>query len=148
MNLPWQRMQALRAGGKRVPTCLDKYMSLLIVVRDNSGSDKSTVARALQQELAGVRIEQDYFRRTVLGESGNYSQLSVELIAQSAALALRHGPTVVADGVFNAGIYNEPFKALRAAHSGPSLFYAYDLTLEETLLRHGTRASKQADFGE
>ncbi len=123
-------------------------MSLLIVVRGNSGSGKSSVARALQQELGGVWIEQDYFRRTVLGESGNYSQLTVELIAQSAALALRHGRTVVADGVFNASIYSEPFKALRAGHSGPSYFYAYDLTLEETLSRHGTRPHKQADFGE
>ncbi|WP_139244161.1 AAA family ATPase [Arthrobacter alpinus] len=43
-------------------------MSLLIVVRGNSGSGKSSVARALQQELSGVWIEQDYFRRTVLGK--------------------------------------------------------------------------------
>ncbi|MEO6530335.1 MAG: hypothetical protein ABIN10_08140, partial [Specibacter sp.] len=93
-------------------------------------------------------IEQDYFRRTVLGERGNYSQLTVELIAQAAALALRHGRAVIADGVFNASIYSEPFTALRAGHTGPSLFYAYDLTLEETLLRHTTRPHKQADFDE
>ncbi|SEF04330.1 AAA domain-containing protein [Arthrobacter alpinus] len=72
-------------------------MSLLIVVRGNSGSGKSSVARALQQELSGVWIEQDYFRRTVLGESGNYSALTVELIEQSAALALNHGRSVIAD---------------------------------------------------
>lgn len=123
-------------------------MSVLIVLRGSSGSGKSTVARALQKDLGGVWIEQDYFRRTILGERGNYSPLSVELIAQSAALALRHGRTVIADGVFNASIYSETFAALGAGHSGLSLFYAYDLTLEETLHRHTTRPQKQADFDE
>lgn len=123
-------------------------MSTLIVVRGNSGSGKSTLARALQQELGAVWIEQDYFRRTVLGERGNYSPLTVELIEQSAALALRHGRNVVMDGMFNARKYSDCFTALRTGHPGGSLFYAYDLTLEETLLRHTTRPHKQADFGE
>lgn len=123
-------------------------MSTLIVVRGNSGSGKSTVARALQQELGAVWIEQDYLRRTVLGERGNYSPLTVELIAQSAALALQHGRTVVMDGMFNARTYTGCLAALAAGHAGRSLFYAYDLTLDETLRRHGTRPHKQADFGE
>lgn len=123
-------------------------MSLLIVVRGNSGSGKSTVARALQKEFSGVWIEQDNFRRTILGETGNYSPLAAVLIEQSAALALRHGRTVVADGMFNAGKYSESFQRLQAGHDGASHFYAYDLTLEETLRRHATRTQKQADFGE
>lgn len=123
-------------------------MPLLIVLRGNSGSGKSTLARALQQELAGVWIEQDYFRRTVLGERGNYSPLSVELVQQSAALSLLHGRTVIMDGMFNARKYGGCFDTLRDGHSGRSLFYAYDLTLEETLRRHATRPDKHADFGE
>ena len=123
-------------------------MSTLIVVRGNSGSGKSTVARALQRELGAVWIEQDYFRRTVLGERGNYSPLTVECIEQSAALALRHGRSVVMDGMFNARKYSGCFEALSAGHSGRSLFYAWDLTLEETLRRHATRPHQQADFGE
>ena len=123
-------------------------MSLLIVLRGDSGSGKSTLARALQWELGGVWIEQDYFRRTVLGETGNYSPLSVELVQQSAALALRHGRTVIMDGMFNPRKYSSALSALRDAHAGPSLFYAYDLTLDETLRRHGTRPNKTSDFGE
>lgn len=121
---------------------------MLIVLRGDSGSGKSTVARALQRELGGVWIEQDYFRRTVLGEIGNYSPLSVELVQQSAALALRHGRTVIMDGMFNPRKYSMAFNALRDAHDGPSLFYAYDLTLDETLRRHATRPDKSIDFGE
>ncbi|MGO4385706.1 AAA family ATPase [Specibacter sp. RAF43] len=123
-------------------------MALLIVLRGNSGSGKSTAARALQRELGGVWIEQDYFRRTVLGETGNYTPLTVELIELAAALALSHGRTVIMDGIFNAAKYSEPLKRLRDGHDGPSHFYAYDLTLEETLLRHATRAHKRGDFGE
>jgi len=123
-------------------------MSILVVLRGNSGSGKSTVARALQPELGAVWIEQDYFRRVVLGESGNYSPLSVELIEQSAALALGHGRTVIMEGMFNASKYSETFLRLRDGHPGPSWFYAYDLTLEETFRRHQSRPHKAADFGE
>ena len=123
-------------------------MSLLIVLRGDSGSGKSTLARALQSELGAVWIEQDYFRRTILGETGNYSPLTVELIERATALTLSHGRTVIADGVFNANKYSASFDALRRGHPGRTLFYAYNLTLEETLTRHATRPDKQADFGE
>ncbi|WP_181034259.1 AAA family ATPase [Arthrobacter sp. GMC3] len=123
-------------------------MSILIVLRGNSGSGKSAVARALQQELDAAWIEQDYFRRVVLGETGNYSPLSIELIEHAASLTLSRGRTVILDGMFNASTYSEPLVRLRDGHPGPSLFYAYDLTLEETLLRHQSRPHKAADFGE
>jgi hypothetical protein len=95
-----------------------------------------------------VWIEQDYFRRTILGETGNYSQLTVELIEQSAALALRHGRTVIADGIFNASKYSGCFQLLRTEYADASYFYAYDLSLEETLRRHATRPHKQSHFDE
>ncbi|WP_171814535.1 AAA family ATPase [Arthrobacter dokdonensis] len=123
-------------------------MPTLIVLRGNSGSGKSTVARVLQRELGAVWIEQDYFRRGILGEVGNYSPLSVELIEHAAALALAHGRDVVMDGMFNASKYSASFRRLRDGHAGLSLFYAWDLTLEETLRRHQTRPHKLADFGE
>ncbi|AIY01463.1 hypothetical protein ART_1864 [Arthrobacter sp. PAMC 25486] len=123
-------------------------MSVLVVLRGNSGSGKSTVARALQQELGAVWIEQDYFRRTVLGETGNYPPLSVELIEQSAALALRHGRTVIMEGMFNPRSYSGCFCRLRDGHTGRSLFYAWELSLDETLRRHATRPDKRSDFGE
>ncbi|MFQ4149183.1 AAA family ATPase [Arthrobacter sp. LAPM80] len=123
-------------------------MSILIVLRGNSGSGKSAVARVLQRELAGVWIEQDNFRRTILGETGNYSPLTIELIEQTAALALRHGRTVIAEGMFNAKTHSGCFNSLRAGHQGRSVFYAWDLSLDETLRRHATRPHKQADFGE
>lgn len=123
-------------------------MGTLIVLRGNSGSGKSTVARALQRELGVAWIEQDYFRRTVLGESGNYSPLSVELVEESAALVLRHGRTVIVEGMFNSKKYSECFARLREGHAGQSLFCAWDLSLSGTLRRHTTRPDKQADFGE
>lgn len=123
-------------------------MSVLIVLRGNSGSGKSTVARALQQELGAVWIEQDYFRRIILGESGNYSALSLELIELSAALALHQGRVVIMEGMFNPRTYSRCFTRLRDGHSGRSLFYAWDLSLAETLRRHATRPDKLAVFGE
>ena len=123
-------------------------MSTLIVLRGNSGSGKSTVARALQRDLGAVWIEQDYLRRSVLGESGNYSPLSVELLEQSAALALAHGRTVIVEGMLNPRKYSCVLHRLCGGHSGRCLFYAWDLSLAETLHRHATRPGKQMDFGE
>ncbi|GAA5229838.1 AAA family ATPase [Arthrobacter cryoconiti] len=123
-------------------------MATLVVLRGNSGSGKSTVARALQRELGAVWIEQDHFRRVILGEHGNYSPLSVVLIEQAAAQSLVHGRTVVMDGIFNSSGYSESLRRLRDGHDGPSLFYSYDLTFDETLRRHQSRPGKVADFGE
>ncbi|WP_427018760.1 AAA family ATPase [Pseudarthrobacter sp. P1] len=123
-------------------------MAALIVLRGNSGSGKSTVATILRPLVDGAWIEQDHFRRVILGEAGAYSPLSVDLIEQAAAVCLAGGRTVILDGIFNAAKYSASLGRLRDGHPGPSLFYAFDLSFEETLRRHGQRPGKSSDFGE
>lgn len=142
----WGRLHCKRH--RHLILCFDEPVAALIVLRGNSGSGKSTVATMLRPLVDGAWIEQDHFRRVVLGEAGTYTPLSVGLIEHAAEFCLAAGKTVIMDGIFNAAKYSAALRRLRGGHSGPSLFYAFDLSFEETLRRHGQRPGKSSDFGE
>ncbi|MGI2828254.1 AAA family ATPase, partial [Bacillus cytotoxicus] len=59
--------------------------TILIIIRGNSGSGKSTVARQLQLLLENtLLVPQDVVRRDMLRVKDNVGNLSVELIKQIA----------------------------------------------------------------
>lgn len=71
--------------------------SRLIVLRGNSGSGKSAVAQALRGSLneETAWIEQDYFRRIVLGEKERPGAANTELLDIAARFCLDRGFTVI-----------------------------------------------------
>lgn len=121
---------------------------VMIVIRGNSGSGKSTIARDLRDRLGAAWIEQDHFRRVVLGEHGNYTPVTIDLIETAVRTCLAAGRHVVVDGIFNAAKYSDMFVRLAALPGNDSRFFAFDLEFGETLQRHGTRGAKAAEFGE
>lgn len=124
---------------------------LLIVLRGNAASGKSTVARMLQARLDGgaAWIEQDYLRRTVLGEiAAPFSPLSIALHSTVTLQCLRAGRDVFLDGVFNAYRYAESLQILTAEHAGRTRFFAFDLDFAETMRRHIIRKQIHSEFGE
>ena len=72
----------------------------LIVLRGNSGSGKSTVARALRETCGrGLAwVAQDLIRRTILWEKDRPGGVNIGLIDQIARYSLDHGYHVVLDG--------------------------------------------------
>lgn len=136
------------ASQEMADTCMaGRYgFLMLIVVRGNSGSGKSTVAAQLQERLPGktVVLSQDYFRRVIYNEQEQESLAHADLIEVAATHALRAGHNVVLDGIFNATRYSPMLERVRSA-TEESRFYAFDLSLEETLRRHRSR-SKVGDF--
>lgn len=125
--------------------------SILIVLRGNAASGKSTVARLLQEQLddGAAWIEQEYLRRTVLGETAApFSPLSIALPSTIALQCLRAGRHVVLDGIFTASRYAESLQKLAADHTGRTLFFAFDLDFNETMRRHNTRTPKRSEYGE
>ncbi|WP_035866059.1 AAA family ATPase [Cryptosporangium arvum] len=116
-------------------------MSVLVVLRGNSGSGKSTVARELRRRHGRgcALVDQDYLRRTVLREHDVAGGLAPTLVAATARLALTHGYSVVLEGILTAERYREELVALAAGHSGRSTFFWFDVSLPETLRRHATR---------
>jgi predicted kinase len=113
----------------------------LIVVRGNSGSGKSTVARALRDAYGrGVAwVSQDLIRRVILGERDQPGAANIALISQVARFSLDHGYHVILDGILYADRYEAMLAELARDHVGRSCFYYLDVSMDETIRRHATR---------
>lgn len=119
---------------------------MLVVIRGNSASGKTTVARLLQARLAGpvAVLGQDHFRRDVYAEREQESLAHADLLEAAARYCLARNHHVILDGIFHAGRYR-PMLHRVAAASDEARFYAFDLTFEETVRRHAMRP-KVGDF--
>lgn len=120
----------------------------LIIIRGNSGSGKSSVARELQQRMGygTALIEQDYIRRILLREKDRPNQPNIELIKANAVFALHHYD-VILEGILRSDHYGVMLHELVADHKGPVHVYYFDISLEETLRRHATKPNAH-EFGE
>lgn len=122
-------------------------MPTLVVLRGNSGSGKSTVARRLR-DVTGpgtVLVEQDYIRRTMLQEPDVAGAANIDLIDQIVRFALERDRNVILEGILNAARYGDMLRRLVADHPN-SYFYYFDVPFEETLKRHVTKA-QAGEFG-
>lgn len=116
--------------------------SRLIIIRGNSGSGKSQLAHAIRgARPRGVAIiGHDVLRREVLHVRDHPGALSVPYIDLSARFALDNGLDLVIEGILHSEIYGEMLTRLRNDHAGLTRCYYYELSLEETLKRHRTKA--------
>ncbi|MEU0568110.1 AAA family ATPase [Nonomuraea sp. NPDC005983] len=117
----------------------------LVVIRGNSGSGKSSVARALR-EVYGRRglalISQDVVRRDILRELDKPGAVNIGLIDIMCRHALDAGYHVILEGILTASRYGEMLQALRRDHLGSTSSYYLDVSWEETLRRHETRPQR------
>jgi predicted kinase len=113
----------------------------LVVIRGNSGSGKTSIARALRSryERGCALVEQDYLRRILLKELDKPGGLAPALIGQTARLALEHGYHVVLEGILAAARYRQMIEDLVRGHRGETHLFYLDVPLEETLRRHAAR---------
>ncbi|MGX6607982.1 kinase [Micromonosporaceae bacterium Da 78-11] len=124
-------------------------MTTLVVIRGNSGSGKSSVAREVRRRYGRgcALIEQDHLRRIMLREhdTTDFDGLTPQLIGMNARLALANGYHVVLEGILFSGRYGGMLRELVADHPGRSHVYYLDVSLDETIRRHATRP-QAADF--
>lgn len=124
-------------------------MKRLIIIRGNSGSGKSTIAKKVREKAKYndkiAIVEQDYLRRFILKEKEKESENNIELIAQTATFALGKGYQVILEGILYSERYLEMLKEL-IEKSDESYIYYLDISLEESLKRHNTKSNKN-DFG-
>ncbi|MEU8221482.1 AAA family ATPase [Kribbella sp. NPDC048915] len=116
----------------------------LIVVRGNSGSGKSSVVEAIREQYGrGIAyIEQDYVRRTVFQELAEPDGANIGLIGQMARYALARGFHAVVEGILPTVRYGGMLAKLAGDCGGH--FYYLDVSFEETVRRHATRAKANA----
>ncbi len=126
---------------------------MLIVLRGNSGSGKSTTAQLLRETAIknGTKqkialIEQDYLRRIVLKEKESEGSDNIELIFQTVSFALERNYIVILEGI----LYSERYRAMLSKLNGiasENHYFYFDVSLDETLRRHKSKPNAH-DFGE
>jgi adenylylsulfate kinase-like enzyme len=118
---------------------------VLITIRGNSASGKSTVADGIRSVYGrGVAIVgQDLLRRQVLRELPAPGGVNVGLIDLVARHALDHGYHTIVEGILEASVYGDMLMELVKDHrgaGGPVASYYLDVPLEETLRRHAGKS--------
>ena len=125
-------------------------MPKLIVLRGNSGSGKTTAAKALQERFGPntMLISHDMVRMQMLHVWGREGVLrSLPLLVELLRYGRQHSEVTILEGILPAGDYRPLFEAALEAY-GPAIFADdYDLPVEETLARPRPTPTCH-DFGE
>jgi adenylate kinase family enzyme len=124
------------------------YDSKLIILRGNSGSGKSTIAKRLREGSSRkiAIVEQDYLRKFVLKEKETESTDNIGLIEQTVEYALSHHYDVILEGILYFPRYGDMLKRLVSKCPNHYVFY-FDISFDETLRRHVTKPNAH-EFGE
>lgn len=125
-------------------------MANLILLRGNSGSGKTSLAKLLQTRLGAntMRLSHDMVRMDILhvwGREG--AEKSLPLMISLLEYGRAHSETVVLEGILPTGDYRPLFEAAQRLYGERIFAYYYDLSFEETLRRHATKPNRN-DFGE
>ena len=121
----------------------------LLIIRGNSGSGKSSLAQEIRARYGRgcALVEQDYLRRIVLRAHEAPSDppsAAPGLIASVCTFSLANGYHVILEGILATARYGTMLRDLIAGHAGSSYVYYMDISYEETVRRHATRAQRDA----
>ena len=118
----------------------------LILLRGNSASGKSSLARSIRAARPrGIAIiGQDQLRREILHAREEPGNPTVDYIDLSARYALDRGLHVIVEGILYADIYGVMLARLLADHSGLNRCYRYQLPFDETARRHAYKPEAAA----
>lgn len=121
-------------------------MSKLIMIRGNSGSGKTSLAKALQKKFGRntMLISQDMVRIQMLHAK---DVEALPLIIKLLQYGRQNSEITILEGILPSKYYMPLFQTALAEYGENIFAFYYDLPFEETLLRHNTKPNK-ADFGE
>lgn len=118
----------------------------IVLIRGNSASGKSTVAKALQLVLPNTMlISQDEIRRNMLRESDRDGSDTMRVIELLVAAAKEMNRLVILDGIFRQDTYGDWLVQLFETYSGTAWYL--NISLATTKVRHAGRAQSK-DFGD
>lgn len=122
----------------------------LIILRGNSGSGKSTVARELQHKFGRgtLIIPQDTVRREMLYARDGADTKALPLLIDLLEYGKKHCEVTILEGILYAEWYRPLFQRALEEYGLANIYaYYYDLPFEETLRRHATKPNR-FEFGE
>lgn len=122
--------------------------TVLVVLRGNSASGKTSLAQAVRQRAGrGVAIvSQDVVRRDIVWEHESPTGVNIGLIDIMVRHLLDAGYHVILEGILNARSNGEMIGQLVDDHRGRTSCYYLDIPWEETLRRHATKP-QAAEYG-
>lgn len=124
-------------------------MRKLIILRGNSGSGKSTIAKELQNRFGTntMLISQDVIRRDVLKVKDGKHTPGLPLMKELLIYGHNHSNIVILEGIMYADWYKPLFDLSVQLYGSEIYAYYFDLPFEETLKRHQTKPNCH-EFGE
>lgn len=124
-------------------------MPKLIILRGNSGSGKTTVAKELQKRFGRntMLISQDVVRRDMLNVKDGEKTEALPLMQELLSYGRAHSDIVILEGIMYADWYEPLFRQAARLYGADVYAYYFDLPFEETLRRHQTKPNC-GEFGE
>lgn len=125
-------------------------MPKLISIRGNSGSGKSSVAKALQHKFGRntLMIPQDTVRREMLWAHDGNNTAAIPLLISLIEYGYANSEITIIEGILNSEWYKPLFERAVQIFQAENIYaYYYDLPFAETLKRHESKSNK-FDFGE
>lgn len=121
----------------------------IIVIRGNSGSGKTALAKALQHELGRgtLIISQDVIRREMLWVKDGADTEAILLLIDLVRYGRQNCDYVILEGILYADWYQPLFEVVKEEFKETVYAYYYDLPFNETLTRHATKSNCH-EFGE
>jgi len=124
-------------------------MPKIIILRGNSSSGKSTVAKILQERVGRgtLVISQDYVRREMLWVKDEPGNQAIDLMENLARYGRQNCEAVILEGILYTDVYESLFRMVKELYKDKIFAYYFDIPFEETLRRHVLRPNAN-DFGE
>lgn len=121
----------------------------LITLRGNSGSGKTTTGKALQRKFGHgtMLISQDVVRREILFVKDGPDTEASQLLNELALYGKKHCNIIILEGILNSKWYKKLFKNLYDEFNNEIFAYYFDISFEETLIRHKQKPNAH-EFGE
>lgn len=125
-------------------------MNRLVILRGNSGSGKTTVAKMLQEKFGPntMLISHDMVRMQILHVwSAEGVRKSLPLMIALLRYGRRNSEITILEGILPYEDYKSLFEAALEEYGENIFSYYYDISFEETLRRHQTKPNRD-EFGE
>lgn len=125
-------------------------MNKLIILRGNSGSGKTSVAKALQKKFGPntMLLSHDMIRMNILHVWGAEGiERSRPLLIELLKYGRQNSEITILEGILDSKEYHLLFETAVKEYGENIFAYYYDLPFEETLKRHSTKPNRN-DFGE
>lgn len=114
----------------------------IIIIRGNSGSGKTTVAKELCKRLGtdSMLLSQDVIRRDLLHTSDGENSIAIDLLEQLTLFGKTHSNFIVLEGILNSHWYKDLFNLIQKSFNNIYAYY-YDIPFDETVKRFLTKSN-------